>query len=105
MEEKNSYGQFDDEDQGGEPGKEPQDEKQGAEDFCEQDQDQRPAVTDMKGIEENGFLTAEVHQLGKTMIYTDKQSESEAKQQDCQVEAGFGIAGRKKFLHVIGIWG
>ena len=78
MKKNGGHGHLDDEDEGGYPGEQSQYQEQGAEDLCEDDQDQGPAMPDMKRIEENGLLVAEMHHLGKSVVYTDQEAESEA---------------------------
>ena len=80
VEEEGRYGHADNQHKGCHPGEKSQHQEQGAEDLCEDDQYQGPAVADMKGVEKDVLLATEMHHFGESVIYADQQTKGEAQE-------------------------
>lgn len=99
VKEEGGDGHADNQHESGYPGEESQHQQEGAKDLRKDDQDQAPAMTNMKRIEKYGLLVAEMHHFGKPVIDTDQQAEGEAQEQGGEVKACFGVGSGQKFLH------
>ena len=105
MEKKCGHCELDHQHEGGKTCKESQHQQQAAKDFCKKHQDERPSVSYVEWIEEDGLLVAEILQLGKSVVDADDQAESQAQQEAGKVECIFGIGGGEKFLHDVEFFG
>ena len=92
--------QFDDKDEGSSTGEKSQYQHEGAKYFCKDSQYQGPAVADMEGIEEAVLVFTKVQHFVEAVVNADEQTESEAQQEQGEVEGRLRILCREEFFHV-----
>ena len=100
MYEEFGHAEADDESESGKPGEEAQGQQEAAEQFGEDDESQRDAMTDMQRIGEDGFEMTEVLYFFQAVIVAEDKAEDNADRQGCDIEGGVRVGGREELFHV-----